>query len=62
MAEGQGEPGQVVAKALGVTDVGGIAKATWGLEGQAVPGRAVRAPAAVAGGNQVQVGELPGEG
>lgn len=52
----------MVAKALGVTDVGGIAKATWGLEGQAVPGRAVRAPAAVAGGNQVQVGELPGEG
>lgn len=31
MAEGQ-EPGQVVAKAPGVTDVGGLAKATWGLE------------------------------
>ena len=29
----------MVAKALGVTDVGGVARSTQGLERQAVPGR-----------------------
>lgn len=49
MAEGQ-EPGQVVAKASGVADVGGVAEASRGLERRAVPGRGSRGSSAVAGG------------
>lgn len=41
VAEGQ-EPGQVVAKASGVADVGGVAEAGRGLERRAVPGRGSR--------------------